>query len=736
MSELKMRIRLRAKYSFTFILLILLIILVMAGTLLYRLNSSLSALTAASSKVMAQELLQQMQKRGEVIVQNLSENLVNPLYRYDIETIYELLLTAKQQEDVLFAVVYDGNGAIIQDGTKGVPEYGKLLNNDEARSAIFFKGKIVAKNLDHILDVSIPIWIGDSPLGGVSVGLSLNSVADDIGNMEEVLNRLKQTKLSRNFVFVGITTLALVVFGFVLSVFVSSRLIRPIRELSEYAAKLGKGTYDFKIPLKYRDEIGDLFQSFSKMKSDLEKTTVSIDVLEKKVDDRTEALRASNDKLLAEVVIRKDAENALTQHQEGLEELIDERTEQLVRSNEQLKNEIKDREQAERGQEKAVARLQRAQKMEAIGTLAGGVAHDLNNILSGIVSYPELLLLDLEKDSPLKDSLERIHESGKKAADIVQDLLTLARRGVSVQEVIDLNHIIEKFISSPEFIKLHTIHPGVFVEKRLSPDLSRIIGSPVHLSKTVMNLVFNAMEAMPKGGKVTIATENRYLSEPVNGHEDIVEGDYVLFSIADEGAGIAPEDLEYIYEPFFTRKKMGRSGTGLGMAVVWGTVTDLNGYIEVQSTIGEQTKFTLYLPATKHEVEEEVGPVQLDKIKGRGTVLVVDDIQNQRDIAQSILSKLGYVVTTVSSGENAVDYLRQNATDLVLLDMIMAPGIDGLETYKRILGIHPNQKVVIASGYSETGRVREAMDLGVGAYIQKPYTIEELGKMVKSSLNC
>jgi two-component system cell cycle sensor histidine kinase/response regulator CckA len=384
---------------------------------------------------------------------------------------------------------------------------------------------------------------------------------------------------------------------------------------------------------------------------------------------------------------------------------------------------------------KLETQLQRAQKMEAIGTLAGGVAHDLNNVLSAQVSYPDLILMDLPEDSPLRKPILTIQKSGQKAAAIVQDLLTLARRGVVATEVTNLNQIINNYLESPECENLKEFYPDAKIESDLETHLLNIAGSPVHLSKTVMNLINNAAEAMPDGGDIFISTQSKYIDKPIRGYDDVKEGDYVILTVSDSGTGISAGDLNRIFEPFYTKKVMGRSGTGLGMAVVWGTVKDHKGYIDVQSTEGKGTTFTLYFPVTRKEISEKETSLSVEEYMGNGeSILVVDDVEEQREIALRILKKLGYSVTSVSSGEKAVDYLKDNSTDLLVLDMIMDPGIDGLETYKRILELHPGQKAIIASGFSETERVKEAQRLGAGMYVKKPYTLEKIGIAVKEEL--
>jgi len=380
--------------------------------------------------------------------------------------------------------------------------------------------------------------------------------------------------------------------------------------------------------------------------------------------------------------------------------------------------------------------LLQAEKMEAVATLAGGVAHDLNNVLSGIVSYPDLLLMDLPMDSPIRKPIKTIQDSGKKAAAIVQDLLTLARRGVPVSEVINLNGIINKYLVSPELEKLKTYHALVDIETRLDSSLLNIMGSPIHLSKTVMNLVSNAAEAMPDGGKIVIKTENQYVDYPITGYDKVDEGDYIVLTVSDTGIGIDRKEINRIFEPFFTKKVMGRSGTGLGMAVVWGTVKDHKGYINVESSQGKGTTFKLFFPATRKQKIRGVRQNSMEDHRGNGEmILVVDDVQEQREIASRILSQLNYKVNTVSSGEEAVKFIDSPSVDLIILDMIMEPGIDGLETYKQIIGKNPDQKAIIASGFSETEKVKEAQKLGAGEYIKKPYTVEKIGIAVKYELN-
>lgn len=398
-------------------------------------------------------------------------------------------------------------------------------------------------------------------------------------------------------------------------------------------------------------------------------------------------------------------------------------------------NDITARKKAEQEKKSLELQLVRSQKMEAIGTLAGGVAHDLNNILSGIVSYPELLLMEVRQDSPMRKPLEVIKRSGEKAAAIVQDLLTLARRGVSASKVSNLNPIVEEYFKSPEYSELVQHHPLVRFDFKLDDALSNILGSSVHLSKTLMNLVSNAAEAMPQGGTITVSTKNQNVDKAINGYDVIKKGAYVVLSVADSGIGISPEDVKRIFEPFYSKKEMGRSGTGLGMAVIWSTVKDHKGYIDVKTEVGKGAQFDLYFPVTRMEMTVQNLPESIQAFKGTEKILVVDDMQDQRLITKQFLAKLGYQVDVSGSGEEAIEYLKSQKADLVLLDMIMDPGIDGLATYEKILERDEGQRAIILSGFSESNRVKKALNLGAGAYVKKPYELHDLAKAIRDELD-
>jgi signal transduction histidine kinase/CheY-like chemotaxis protein len=399
-----------------------------------------------------------------------------------------------------------------------------------------------------------------------------------------------------------------------------------------------------------------------------------------------------------------------------------------------VNQDITERKRVEDRLRESEEKLARSKKMESLGLLAGGVAHDLNNILAGIVSYPELLLLELPEGSRLRKPMQTIQKSGDRAVAIVQDLLTVARGVASTKETMNLNDIIKEYLTSPEFKKLEQFCPTITVKTDLDTDLLNVSGSPVHIRKVIMNLVSNASEAVEADGNVMISTMNRYVDRPIGGYEDVSMGEYAVLTVSDDGSGIPSDHLERIFEPFFSKKVMGRSGTGLGLAVVWNIVQDHEGYIDVSSD-EKGTSFEIYFPITRDEVTKKDVSISMEDYKGKGEmILVVDDVESQREIIGEMLDVLGYRLKAVSSGEEAVEYLKEHTVDLVLLDMIMDPGINGRETYERIIKIHPNQKAIIISGFAETDEVKETQRLGAGKYVKKPLKLQEIGLAIKDEL--
>lgn len=399
-------------------------------------------------------------------------------------------------------------------------------------------------------------------------------------------------------------------------------------------------------------------------------------------------------------------------------------------------NDITRRKQAEEERGTMELRLQRAQKMEAIGLMAGGIAHDLNNILSSIIGYPELLLMQLSPESELHKPLKAIKEAGERAAAVVEDLLTVARGVASARSNANINTLVREYLDSPEFYQLKEFYPNIRFNTRFVNDPPMIECSPVHVKKCLMNLATNGVEAIESTGDISIRTSTFEADGQWRKAQGLDDSHFVVLSVTDTGTGIEPRDLERIFEPFYTRKVMGkRSGTGLGLSVVWNTMKEHGGVVLVNS--GDSgTSFDLYFPASQEKaalLEERETPA---KVLGSGEhILVVDDEPQQCNLAKTMLKHFGYKATSVSSGEEAVIYLKTNDVDLVLLDMLMDPGIDGRETYQQIKKIKPGQRAIIASGFSESEDVKATLEMGAGAFIKKPYSMNDLARLVQKELS-
>ncbi len=390
----------------------------------------------------------------------------------------------------------------------------------------------------------------------------------------------------------------------------------------------------------------------------------------------------------------------------------------------------------EKEQAQLKKKLAQSEKLKNLGILAGSVAHDLNNILAGIATYPEVLLMDENLNPQIRQGLTIIKDSGRKASSVVSDLLTISRGTSTEMEVLNINTVIERYVGAADFDKIKATYPQVQIEVAMEPELFNIKGSYIHIEKAIMNLVLNGVEetAGKEIGHVTISTVNHYVDDSLAGILDLSLGEYVMLSVSDNGSGIPVEYHKKIFDPFFTQKEMGRSGTGLGLTVVWNTVQGHKGSVRVLSN-EKGTRFELFFPAIRKELPQREKTNSLAEIKGQGQrILIVDDLANQRKIAGTILKNLGYQVFAVEDGVKAVDFVKENPVDLVILDMIMEPSINGFETYQRIKKIKPGQKAIIASGHSESEEVLMTQDLGAGAFVKKPYTILDMGIAVKEEL--
>ncbi|MCP4724661.1 MAG: response regulator, partial [bacterium] len=336
---------------------------------------------------------------------------------------------------------------------------------------------------------------------------------------------------------------------------------------------------------------------------------------------------------------------------------------------------------------------------------------------------------------PFRPKIESIKNSGRRAAELVQDLLTMARGGIVNLETVNLNDIIAEFLGSTEVRQMKTAKPGIIVDIGLEPFLKNIECSKIQMLKVLYNLFVNAVEALPVDGRIYISTSSRTIKSSVKGYDDIPSGDFVILSVSDTGIGIIEDDIPYIFEPYFSKKVLGRSGSGIGLSVVWNVIKNLDGYIDVRSESDIGTVFDLYIPASFEKRDSTDDIPEIDEFYGNGeTILLIDDEPEQREIGVFLLSKLNYKPCESASGEEGVEFLKNNKVDLILIDMLLGSGIDGLETFKKTLEIEPEQKAIIVSGFSGSEKIKQAQELGAKGFIRKPYTIKEIGEKIKEVL--
>jgi PAS domain S-box-containing protein len=378
------------------------------------------------------------------------------------------------------------------------------------------------------------------------------------------------------------------------------------------------------------------------------------------------------------------------------------------------------------------AQLRHAEKMEAIGTLAGGIAHDFNNLLQAILGYGEIILLNKKEDDRDFEKLQRIIKAAKRGSELTSQLLTFSRKVESRLQPLALNHIIENIQTMMD----RTIPKMIKIEYHLSPNLLNINADASQMEQMLINLAVNARDAMPRGGTLAITTENVIVNEDnPPPYPEIALGEYVQLTVSDTGQGIDIDTLQYIFDPFFTTKELGK-GTGLGLSTVYGNVKNHHGHIICYSELNRGTTFKIFLPAIEPP-EKPLEAVAVEKPQGGAeTILLIDDEEFIRDLGERILTTFGYSVFTAPDGESALELYRKqkDAIDLIILDLIM-PGIGGRECLLRLLDIDPQARIVIASGHTIDGPVRDVVSLGARDFIHKPYGLRQMLKVVREVLN-
>ena len=370
------------------------------------------------------------------------------------------------------------------------------------------------------------------------------------------------------------------------------------------------------------------------------------------------------------------------------------------------------------------AEIQHAQRMKSVGTLAGGIAHNFNNLLMGIQGNVSIILLDIDSNNPRHKNLKSIEKLVENGAKLTAQLIGYAREGRYESRPISLNQLVKE--TSEAF---GMMRKEITVHQELSEKLYGIKVDQGQIEQFLLNLYVNAADAMPGGGDLFLKTINVVDMDLTGKPYKVKPGNYVLLTVKDTGVGMDEETKERIFEPFFTTKGLA-TGTGLGMAAAYGIIEGHGGYIDVDSMKGEGTTFSIYLPATEKMIKEKKA-LSDELVRGKGTVFLVDDEEMISDAGGQMLKYLGYEVLLANNGQEALELYKKNQDkiDMVLLDMVM-PVMGGGEAFDRMKEMNPNVKVLLSSGYSLEGEAKEILKRGCDAFIQKPFKLEELSQKI------
>jgi two-component system cell cycle sensor histidine kinase/response regulator CckA len=396
-----------------------------------------------------------------------------------------------------------------------------------------------------------------------------------------------------------------------------------------------------------------------------------------------------------------------------------------------VSSDVTDRKRVEAEKFEIEEQLRYSQKMEAIGNLAGGVAHDFNNLLTGILGYSNLIKMSADPGTELLENISVIEMAAQRAAELTGQLLGFARRGKLRNAPVDLHRIIGEVVS----ILTRTVDKDISMAQRLAAFPPIVIGDMGQLQQVIMNLAVNARDAMPKGGDLVFETSVEEVdAERVRSRQGIEPGKYIRLCVSDTGEGIPEELRGRVFEPFFTTKPPGQ-GTGMGLAMVYGIVTNHGGCITLSSEVGRGTTFEVLLPLAKGASRPKDTPTNLTPVRGSGTILVVDDEVSVRKVVASMLEPLGYAIVSVNDGKQAVEYYEEHGPDidLVLLDLMM-PVMNGKDCFRRLKAIDPEVRVLLSTGHTLDGEAQELLDQGSLRVIQKPFAAAELSEAVAKAL--
>jgi len=712
-------------------------------------------------------LVDEHNRLGTTIAEVTVERAKPFIITKDQFSIHQIFLNTLHFNNVIYLILLDSDGRVIMHND--LAEVGKTYDDNLTRIALATAAPTINEHQDFITDqyiteIIIPVEVGAIRLGALRFGYSGKQVVETIS---------KNTR--RNLIFGIIATLC----GLWLAKTLTSFLLRPLQNLTAATKKIAEGDLATVVAEDRGGELGELAHAFNAMTRELQRTMVSRDYFNNILNSSGEALMVI-DRDCTVTTVNQTMAKLLSQSQETLQgrkcheifthslcrtenclvkrilaggERIECETEISISDGRQLNvrvlatpliesgevtgiiesaQDITERVQTEKERQELQSQLVQAQKLESVGRLAGGVAHDFNNILMVIVGYCELAIMQLDDNNPLRDTLHQIHKATDKAASLTRQLLAFSHKQTLMMEAVNLNDVIGQMMKMLHMV----IGEDVHLEVEADQPVNMIRADSNQIEQVLMNLAVNARDAMPDGGSLRIRLERTTLNpDQLAVADDVLCNPYLLMSVEDTGVGISEELMDQIFEPFFTTKPKDK-GTGLGLSTVYGIVKQHKGHIFVDSTKGQGTRFRIYFPLITEEEKKPKKENELALQHGQETVLVVDDEQAIREIINKTLEPFGYHVLTADSGEQALQIATNNTKkiDLVITD-IMMPGMTGWQLAKELRDAGLASKIIFMSGYNSNPEKAPKFQTAKELFLQKPLSPSRILAVIRTILD-
>ncbi|MCF7796906.1 MAG: PAS domain S-box protein [Lentisphaeria bacterium] len=727
--------------------------------------------------------IQEAKEYVHTFSQALAKQIQPALLTYNQSELENLVTYLDLQQHILWLTVYNADGEQIIDRSYTplsdperemyLPQQLEEVPQHPSFTQINLMGHYDSTPALHYM-MPIRVEGSDAIWGSINLGYTLASNIFTTGHL---------------FQLFGILALFGLVIGVIIVRFFSNWITQPIQNLHKATRSISTGDYTVNLYPTGADEFAELARSFNLMSAEISRTREKLqqqaENLEEMVEARTVELEESKE--FNERLIRA-LPDTIAIHQNGVLKFVNDAglkllgysdpaevigrpvldfvhpryhdtiRERVRRVNDEgrrvpLTDEVfirKDRSEIivevaagpiqYKGEPAVVVSLRditdirllqqqaaRAERLETVGNIAAQVAHDLNNLLTPIVAYPDMILALLDDNHRAIRFIEDIKRHGERIAEINQQLLTLSRRGHYNLEPLSLNDVLK------EVTRLITVPQQVHLKLALSDDLFTISGGESQLSRVFSNLLLNAMDAMDNQGEILVKSYNAYLDKPIIGYERVERGEYAVVSISDNGTGIEKEHLSRIFDPFFTTKTASKvHGSGLGLSVVRNVIRDHQGYIDLE-TGPTGTTFTLYLPATRSDELNNMDTAS--DFQGHEHILVVDDDLLQFNVLDELLSSLGYHVSYAGTPEKAISMCQQTPYDILVLDMVLDSDLDGVDVFLQVRRFRPEQKAIIISGFAESHRVKAGLNAGIGSFIRKPLTLDKIAHAIREELD-